>query len=225
MLEESAPASSAAANCCRASSMWDNPSVNSRFCWTVWNWNLWNVLLTFAKGPHVNDVTQIYPKLPQILAPCHTKWLFTCTSYNGDLKTDHLKSGNILNPETFEIRTFWRSDFKWWGISYSPNHLKTTIQNPDIFVRISNDFWQNRSHLFKFQMVGLPDFRFYLKSGSFATQPLFDYLKSRLAQILDPNCIVTSPSFYLCDVINECLPAKKAVKILGFLSKFSDLDN
>ena len=36
---------------------------------------------------------------------------------------------SIQNPETFEIRTFWRSDFKWSGFSYgyiySPNHWKT----------------------------------------------------------------------------------------------------
>ena len=25
---------------------------------------------------------------------------------------------------TFEIRSFWRSDFKWSGFSYSPNHSK-----------------------------------------------------------------------------------------------------
>ena len=38
--------------------------------------------------------------------------------YSVDLKSDHLKSGNILNPETFE---------GWISIcySYSPNHLKT----------------------------------------------------------------------------------------------------
>ena len=36
---------------------------------------------------------------------------------------------SIWNPETFEIPTFWRLDFKWSGFSYvqiySPNHLKT----------------------------------------------------------------------------------------------------
>jgi len=36
MLDESAPTSSAAANCCNDSSMWAKPSVSSRVCWTVW---------------------------------------------------------------------------------------------------------------------------------------------------------------------------------------------
>ena len=35
------------------------------------------------------------------------------------------------------------------------------IQNLDIFVRISNGFVQHDSHLTRFQMAGLPDFRFY----------------------------------------------------------------
>ena len=34
-------------------------------------------------------------------------------------------------------------------------------------------------------MVGLQDFRTYSKSGPFATQPVFDHLKSRLVPISD----------------------------------------
>ena len=65
--------------------------------------------------------------------------------YSGDLNSNHLK-----------IRTFWRLDFKWsgfiYGYSYSPNHAKT------------------QTFLSGFQMLGLPFFRFYSKSGPFATQ-------------------------------------------------------
>ena len=51
-----------------------------------------------------------------------------------------------------------------------------TIQNPDVFVRISNIFWQNGGHLSGFQMVGVPDFRCHSKS--------------RLGGITDPPCTV-----------------------------------
>ena len=37
-------------------------------------------------------------------------------------------------------------------------------------------------------MVGLPDFRSHSKSGPFATQPLFNHIKSRLVWISDPHC-------------------------------------
>ena len=37
-------------------------------------------------------------------------------------------------------------------------------------------------------MVGLSDFRSHSKSGSFATQLLFEHLKSRLVQISDSRC-------------------------------------
>ena len=98
----------------------------------------------------------------------------------------------ILIPEAFEIRTFWRSDFKWSGFSYgmSQTFENWTIQNSDIFVRISNGFWQNGGHLTRFLMVGHPDFRPHSKSGPFATQPLLDHWKSKLGWISDPHCIL-----------------------------------
>ena len=40
-------------------------------------------------------------------------------------------------------------------------------------------FWKNGSHLSEFLMVGLPDFRYNLKSRPFSTQPFFDHSKSR----------------------------------------------
>ena len=100
----------------------------------------------------------------------------------------------ILNPETFEIRIFWRYDFKWlgfnYGYSYGPNHSKTRPFKIWMFVTISHRFWQNDSHLSRFRMVGLPGFRSHSKSGPFATQPLFYYSKSRLVRISDPHCNV-----------------------------------
>ena len=41
-----------------------------------------------------------------------------------------------------------------------------TIQNQDIFVWISNGFWQKGGHLSGFHLVGLPDFRSHSKSGT-----------------------------------------------------------
>ena len=38
----------------------------------------------------------------------------------------------------------------------------------------------------------LLDFRSHLKSGPFATQPLFKHTKSRIARISDPHCICLS---------------------------------
>ena len=53
---------------------------------------------------------------------------------------------------------------------HSPNHSKNrTSQNSDVFVKISNIFGQNGSHLSGFQLVGLLDFRSHSKSGPLAT--------------------------------------------------------
>ena len=73
-----------------------------------------------------------------------------------DLKSDH------SNPETFEILTFWRSYFKWSSFQRPQPFENQTIQNPDIFVQISNSFWQNGGHLFILHMLRLPDFRFHI---------------------------------------------------------------
>ena len=76
--------------------------------------------------------------------------------YSGDLNNGLVQySGDlnltILNPETFEIRTFARLDFKWLDLSYdssySSNHSISRLFCPDfkwflikwqIFVQISN---------------------------------------------------------------------------------------
>ena len=81
----------------------------------------------------------------------------------------------------------------WWSEQGLNKAIVPTIWKPghsksDIFVWISDGFWQNCGHLSGFQMVGLLDFRSHLKSGPFETQPLFDQSKSRLVWISDPHC-------------------------------------
>ena len=78
-----------------------------------------------------------------------------------DLKSDHLNFG------LFEDQI---SNGLALAIAIVP-----TIQNPDVFVQISNVFWQNGSHLSGFQMIGLPEFRSHWKSRPFATQPVLDH--------------------------------------------------
>ena len=95
-----------------------------------------------------------------------------------DQNTVRIWNPTIWNPETFEIWTFWRSDFKWSGFSYGY----------DVFVWLSNCFWWNGTHLSGFQMFGLRDFKPHSKSRPFSTQPLFDHSKSRLVRISDPYC-------------------------------------
>ena len=86
-------------------------------------------------------------------------------------------------------------------ISFLKTRMKTvlTIQNPDFFVGISNVFWQNSRHLFKFQVIWLPDYKSHSKSGSgpFANQPLFEDLKSRGIPISDSHCAagITIPAY------------------------------
>ena len=84
--------------------------------------------------------------------------------------------GRISNSQVFK----W-SDFSH-GYSFSPNHSKTGHFWPDFkwfwtkwrtFVRISNG-WASV-------------FQISSKSGPFATQPLFNHLKSRLVPISDPQ--------------------------------------
>ena len=72
-----------------------------------------------------------------------------------------------------------------------------TIQNPDIFVWISNDFWQNGSHLSRFQIVGLSDFKSHLKFRPFAI--IFNHSKFGLVQISDPICIYLEHYLELLD--------------------------
>ena len=65
----------------------------------------------------------------------------------GSVIREHLKSG-LSNDQALTV-----------AIAIAP-----AIWNLDIFVWISNGFWQNGGHLSGFQMVGLPNFRSHLKS-------------------------------------------------------------
>ena len=85
--------------------------------------------------------------------------------YKNCLCSGDLKSNQI--HKRFDIWTIWNWDFQWscfwkvgleiWHKLFFQTFEKWTIQNPDIFVLISNGFWQNGGHLSRFQIVGLPD--------------------------------------------------------------------
>ena len=112
---------------------------------------------------------------------------------SGDLKSNYSKSGNIWNPDFLKI-AFLTMGFPKGGdlamaIAIVGTILKTRPFQIGIFLsRFQMIFWQNGSYLSTFQTVGLPDFRSHLKSGPFATLPLFDHSKSRQVRISDPHC-------------------------------------
>ena len=76
------------------------------------------------------------------------------------------------------------------ALAIGPTIKNQTIQNLDVFVWISNRFWQNGSQLFRFQMAGLLNLRSHSKSRPFANRPLFNHSKSRQVRISDPHCIL-----------------------------------
>ena len=108
-----------------------------------------------------------------------TTWMYmddptynTTKEFSGDLK-----SRNIWNLDFLKVRfqMIWSSNGRALVIAIAITiaiALITTIRNPGIFVWISNHFWQNGGHLFRFQMVRLLAFRSHSKSRPFATQPL-----------------------------------------------------
>ena len=68
----------------------------------------------------------------------------------------------IQNLETFEIWTFWRSDFKGSGFdySYSPNHSKTRLFKIRTFLFWFQMFFDKMAAICPdFKWAGLPDFR------------------------------------------------------------------
>ena len=71
-----------------------------------------------------------------------------------------------------------------------------TILKLDVFVWISNVFWQNGDHFSRFLMVGLPDFISHSKSRSFTDQPFFDHITT-----IPAHCIYHMP-FHLCEIIS-----------------------
>ena len=128
-------------------------------------------------------------------------------TYSGDLKSNHLKSGNILNPDFLKVG-FQMVRFSN-GYSYSPNHSKSGLSEGQIsngpafkWLGFSNGYSYSPNHskserfcldfkCFFDKMAAIcPDFKSHSKSRPFATQPLLDHLKSRQGRISDPNCIV-----------------------------------
>ena len=83
-------------------------------------------------------------------------------------------------------------------IAMVPTIRKTGHSNLGCFCLDFKWFWQKAGPLKGFQMVMLPDFRSYLKTGPFANQPLFDHSKSRhirsplYTHLLMYNWIVTT---------------------------------
>ena len=67
-------------------------------------------------------------------------------------------------------------------------HLFPTILNPDVFVWISYDFWQNGGHLSRLQMFLGSGLQIPFKIGTICNPTSFDHFKSRLVQISDSHC-------------------------------------
>ena len=154
----------------------------------IWNPTIQNlVFLDIKRSSFLKD--QAISMAPTIWKPGIIQiWIFFVWISSVFLAIWHpIQLGSEIRP--FEIRIFWRLDFKWSSFSYgySPNHSKTGPFK--IFVQISNGLWQNGGHVSGFQIMGLPDFRSLLKSRPLSTQLLLDHLKSRLGQISDPHCI------------------------------------
>ena len=125
---------------------------------------------------------------------------FFVTLYSGHLKP------SFKNLEIFEIKTYCTSDFKQFGfqrvellLCLSKLFENWIIQNPNIFVQISNDFWQNGSHLSGFQMIRLLDFRSHLKSRPFKIQS--SNFRSPLYSTLTHYSCITLNSGYIYTVI------------------------
>ena len=78
---------------------------------------------------------------------------------------------------------------------YGSNFENHIIQNPVIFVWISNNFLKNGSQLSGFQMVGFLDFR----NLDFSNGPTFDHLKSPLNDynffVVPIQCVECGKSF------------------------------
>ena len=109
----------------------------------------------------------------------------------GDLKSDHPKSGNIQNPDSF-ISDFKRSSFQKVGQSLAtvPTIWNGTIQNPDIFVRKSNHFDKMEAILWISTSL-VSGFQIQFRIRTICKQPLLNNSKSGQFWISDPysvNC-------------------------------------
>ena len=123
----------------------------------------------------------------------------------------------IWSTKTFEIQTFWRSDWKWSSfqkaIASVPTIWKQDHPKSKSKSQISNGLWHNGSYCSGFQMVELPDLRCHSKSKTLVTQPLFDHLKSRLVWISDPHCMIR----------NVCWKWKNLFRILHLFNRIGHL--
>ena len=115
---------------------------------------------------------------------------YWASEYSGDLKSDTFEIQKHLKYRLFEGQISNGPVFKWFGLSYgySPNYLKTRPFKIQKFLSGFHKVFKNGSHLSRFQMVGLQNFRSHSKSRPFVTQPLLDHLKSRRGRISDPHC-------------------------------------
>ena len=107
------------------------------------------------------------------------------SQYSGDLKSDHLKSGNIWNLKSRVFEGLNSNDlvFKWSGFSYGYSHSKTGPFKIWMFLsRFQMVFDKMAPICLDFKCP----FRAHSKSRPFATQPLYDHSKSKLVQISDP---------------------------------------
>ena len=82
------------------------------------------------------------------------------SKYSEDLKSDHLKSGNIWNPDFLKVRfqmvRFSNGQALAMAIAlvptiWTPDHLKSRL------VRISNGKYKMATIIDGFQIVGFPD--------------------------------------------------------------------
>ena len=74
---------------------------------------------------------------------CSSSWIVKLWPNNsGDLKSDYWKLGSNWNPQILKIGFQMVRFFK--GFCYS---CVATIRKPDVFVYISNGFWQNDRRL------------------------------------------------------------------------------
>ena len=110
--------------------------------------------------------------------------------YSGALKSNLSKSGKYLKSGIFE-GSISNGRALAMAIALVPTIWKQAHSKFRHFCRDFKWFWQNGDHLSRFQMVGLPDFRFHSKSRPLQPTPLFDHSESRLVLISDPTALVS----------------------------------
>ena len=126
--------------------------------------------------------------------------------YSGNLKSDHLKSGNIWNSDFLKVRF----QMAQWSNSRAlalDMAIVPTIQKPDHlksggFCQVSNGFWQNGSHLSEFQIVGLPDFRSHLNPDHLQPNLFWPFKIQTMSDFRFPLYVLKLRSYDLTFIIN-----------------------